>query len=178
MKRKKLTVQEWGISIFVAVTVVGVFYYVGGFPGFSLRSPVSSSVPSGGSDFSASVDGFRDFSTPVSGTEGLRTEDLTLGEGAEASEGARLSVHYAGYLSDGTMFDNSFARGEPIQFVLGKGEVISGWEQGFSGMREGGRRVIVIPPTLGYGDAAVGPIPPNSTLVFEVVLLNVEALSN
>ena len=104
---------------------------------------------------------------------GLRYQDLTLGSGAEAVAGRMVEVHYSGWLTDGTPFDSSRDRGEPFSFPLGRNRVIAGWDEGVAGMKVGGRRKLVIPPALGYGAADVGPIPPNSTLVFDVELLAV-----
>ena len=105
----------------------------------------------------------------------LQIEDLVVGTGAEAQIGNTLSVHYRGTLLNGTMFDSSYNRGTPFQFPLGMGRVIQGWDQGVKGMKVGGKRKLVIPPDLAYGTAGVpGAIPPNSTLVFEVELLDVK----
>jgi FKBP-type peptidyl-prolyl cis-trans isomerase len=104
---------------------------------------------------------------------GLRVQDLEPGTGAEATPGDLVSVHYTGWLPDGTEFDSS-RTGRPFEFTLGRGMVIPGWDEGVAGMREGGRRKLVIPPALGYGAAgAGGVIPPNATLVFDVELLQV-----
>jgi FKBP-type peptidyl-prolyl cis-trans isomerase len=105
---------------------------------------------------------------------GLGITELTVGGGAEAREGRTVAVHYSGLLPDGRKFDSSYERGRPIEFVLGKGMVIPGWEQGIRGMKVGGRRKLVIPPALAYGDRGKGEvIPPNATLVFEVELMDV-----
>lgn len=111
--------------------------------------------------------------TPMN-TEGLVIQDLKEGDGAEAAPGKTLIVHYVGTFPDGTQFDSSRDRGQPFQFVLGAGSVIRGWEQGLIGIREGGLRKLTVPPALGYGTRQAGPIPPNSTLVFEVELLEVK----
>ncbi len=103
----------------------------------------------------------------------MKIEDLTVGSGDEAVAGKTLTVHYRGTLVDGTKFDSSYDRNTPFQFKLGAGEVIAGWDQGFVGMKVGGKRKLTIPPELGYGDRSAGTIPPNSTLVFEVELLRV-----
>jgi FKBP-type peptidyl-prolyl cis-trans isomerase len=106
---------------------------------------------------------------------GLVIEDLVLGEGAEAAQGNRVSVHYTGWLTDGSKFDSSVDRNDPFDFPLGRGHVIPGWDEGVAGMKVGGRRKLTIPPHLGYGPrGAGGVIPPNATLVFEVELLAVK----
>jgi FKBP-type peptidyl-prolyl cis-trans isomerase len=104
----------------------------------------------------------------------LMSEDLMVGEGPEATSGAKVTVHYTGTLTDGTKFDSSVDRGQPFTFTLGAGQVIKGWDQGVAGMRVGGRRRLTIPPELGYGARSVGSIPANSTLIFEVELLEVD----
>ncbi|MEW8014435.1 MAG: FKBP-type peptidyl-prolyl cis-trans isomerase [Candidatus Sedimenticola endophacoides] len=106
---------------------------------------------------------------------GLKYEDLAEGEGAPAARGQRVTVHYTGWLSDGTQFDSSLDRNDPFSFPLGAGHVIRGWDEGAQGMRIGGRRRLTIPPQLGYGAAgAGGVVPPYATLVFEVELLGVQ----
>lgn len=103
---------------------------------------------------------------------GLIYEDLTLGSGDEAKAGQKVSVHYTGWLTDGTKFDSSKDRNDPFAFPLGAGHVIKGWDEGVQGMKVGGVRKLTIPPHLGYGArGAGGVIPPNATLVFEVELL-------
>ena len=106
---------------------------------------------------------------------GLEVKDVTAGEGAEATAGKTVSVHYVGVAhSTGEEFDASYNRGEPLSFRLGTGQVISGWDQGVQGMKVGGRRQLVIPPDLGYGDrGAGGVIKPGETLIFVVDLLDV-----
>ncbi|PXX38588.1 FKBP-type peptidyl-prolyl cis-trans isomerase [Aquitalea sp. FJL05] len=104
----------------------------------------------------------------------LIIEDLTVGEGAEAVAGEEVTVHYTGWLTNGSKFDSSKDRYQPFSFPLGAGHVIKGWDQGVVGMKVGGKRKLTIPPELGYGArGAGGVIPPNATLVFEVELLQV-----
>src|SRR3989344_2216420 len=105
----------------------------------------------------------------------LVVQDVVVGTGAEAAVGQQLQVHYIGRLQTGQIFDSSRERGQPFVFTLGAGDVIRGWDQGLIGMKVGGKRVLVIPPSLGYGAQGIGPIPPNATLIFEVELLGVEA---
>lgn len=106
---------------------------------------------------------------------GLRYEDLTLGNGKKAlGRGETVFVHYTGWLEDGTRFDSSYDRGEPLEFSLGAGLVIPGWDEGIVGMRAGGRRKLLVPAELGYGARGAGTaIPPNARLIFEVELLEV-----
>ena len=106
---------------------------------------------------------------------GLTYQDLAVGEGDEAVKGMQVTVHYTGWLTDGTKFDSSKDRDEPFDFPLGAGHVIKGWDEGVAGMKVGGTRKLTIPPSLGYGArGAGGVIPPNATLVFDVELLGVE----
>jgi FKBP-type peptidyl-prolyl cis-trans isomerase FkpA len=106
---------------------------------------------------------------------GLVIEELIIGEGAEACAGQMVSVHYTGWLTDGTKFDSSKDRNEPFEFALGARHVIAGWDEGVQGMKIGGTRKLTIPPALGYGTrGAGGVIPPNATLVFEVELLGLD----
>lgn len=109
----------------------------------------------------------------ITTASGLQYQDLTVGTGQEAKTGDTITVHYVGTLEDGTVFDSSRDRNEPYQLTLGAGNVIAGWEEGLVGMRVGGTRKLIIPPELGYGDQAVGDIPANSTLIFEVELLSI-----
>jgi FKBP-type peptidyl-prolyl cis-trans isomerase FkpA len=105
---------------------------------------------------------------------GLAIEDLTVGDGASAAAGQKVTVHYTGWLTDGRKFDSSKDRNAPFVFALGRGQVIAGWDEGVQGMRVGGKRKLTIPPQLGYGArGAGGVIPPDATLVFEVELLGV-----
>ena len=104
----------------------------------------------------------------------LISEDLVVGNGATAASGQKVTVHYTGWLTNGTKFDSSKDRGDPFVFPLGKGQVIKGWDQGVQGMKVGGRRQLVIPPHLAYGDrGAGGAIKPGETLIFVVDLLAV-----
>lgn len=107
-----------------------------------------------------------------------RMQDLTIvtlspGTGPEAKNGDAVSVNYTGTLTNGTVFDTNIGKGAPFTFTLGAGEVIAGWDQGVLGMKKGEKRKLTIDPALAYGEREIGPIPPSSTLIFEVELLGI-----
>lgn len=107
-------------------------------------------------------------------SSGLKFKDMTKGKGQRPRIGQTAVVHYTGRLTNGKKFDSSLDRGQPFTFVLGKGQVIKGWDEGVRGMNIGGKRRLVVPPHLGYGSrGAGGVIPPNATLIFDVELLGV-----
>jgi len=111
----------------------------------------------------------------VTTASGLKYVDLKVGEGPEAKTGKTVMVNYLGLLGDGTKFDSSYDRREPFPFKIGANQVIQGWEEGVAGMKVGGKRRLVIPPGLAYGEPGAPPrIPPNATLTFEVELLAVQ----
>mgnify|MGYP001246707240 CR=1 FL=1 len=111
------------------------------------------------------------FTTVLSG---LKLYDFVVGTGETVNAGDIATVHYTGWLTNGTKFDSSVDRNEPFSFRLGVRNVILGWDEGVQGMRVGGKRQLVIPPALAYGNTGAGSIPPNSTLVFEIELLGVD----
>ncbi len=145
------TSLQTGIAVAAALAVIVLFFFV-------TRIPAAPS-PSGqeGAPGAAVV-----------------VQDLKVGAGPEALPGTTVTVNYVGKLQNGTIFDQSAGRG-PFQFILGAGQVIPGWEQGIQGMKVGGERVLVIPPSLAYGAQQMGPIPPNSTLIFDVQLVGVSS---
>lgn len=103
----------------------------------------------------------------------LIIDDVVFGTGAEAKVGDTVTVHYIGTLQNGQEFDNSNKRGTPFTFTIGEGKVIKGWEEGVVGMKKGGKRILVVPSDLGYGDKGYGPIPGNANLVFAIDLLEI-----
>jgi FKBP-type peptidyl-prolyl cis-trans isomerase len=150
---KNLEQKEW-VAVVVAIFVVG-FFFIFGQSLISLFTNENSKMS-------------------TSQKPELLAEDVVVGTGEEAFSGDRVVVHYTGRFVDGRVFDSSVSRNEPFQFVLGVGQVIQGWDQGILGMRVGGKRILSVPPELGYGPNDYGPIPGNSTLIFEVELLKVE----
>jgi len=119
-------------------------------------------------------DDFQVSGTPQPTGSGLQIVEIEEGTGPEAKSGQEVSVHYTGWLTNGTKFDSSRDRGGAFKFNLGRGQVIRGWDEGVAGMKVGGRRRLVIPPDLGYGNRGAGAaIPGGSTLLFNVELLGV-----
>ncbi len=113
---------------------------------------------------------------PITTGSGLQFCEIEQGRGESPAAGQAIVVHYIGWLeSDGTKFDSSVDRGEPITFTIGLGQVIRGWDEGLATMQVGGKRRLIIPPDLAYGEsgAAGGAIPPNATLIFDVELLEI-----
>ncbi len=114
---------------------------------------------------------------PVTGAiqttpSGLKYIDVQPGTGAQPVVGQRVQVHYTGWLTNGTKFDSSVDRGQPIDFRIGAGQVIRGWDEGVGSMKVGGKRRLIIPPALAYGSTGQGTIPPDATLIFDVELVN------
>jgi peptidylprolyl isomerase len=104
----------------------------------------------------------------------LEVIDIQLGDGKEAVKSALITTQYNGFLEDGTKFDSSYDRGSPFQCVIGTGRVIKGWDQGLMGMKVGGKRKLIVPAHLAYGERQIGEhIKPNSNLIFEIELLEV-----
>jgi FKBP-type peptidyl-prolyl cis-trans isomerase len=133
----------------------------------------------GGSDGSGGASAGGDFKVDsaslTKSASGLQYQDVKVGSGAEAHDGQVAVVHYTGWLTDGTKFDSSRDRGQPFSFPIGQGQVIPGWDEGVAGMKVGGRRKLVIPASLGYGDMGAPPvIPPGATLVFDVELMDLK----
>lgn len=112
----------------------------------------------------------------ITTTSGLKYQDLVVGEGTVAESGKTVSVHYTGWLTDESKFDSSVDRGTPFEFLLGNGQVIKGWDEGVVGMAIGGKRMLIIPAELAYGDGGAGNglIPPGAELYFQIELLDIK----
>lgn len=164
---KQISKKEW-IAIAAGITVVIVFFF-----GNSLFSFFSGSMTSvANQDFNQTVTqtNMTQNETPA----GLQVRDVVVGTGKEATVGSAVSVDYIGSFANGIKFDSSFDAGRPLQFQVGAGQLIPGFDRGVVGMKVGGKRVLTIPPELGYGPSGYPPvIPPNSTLIFEITLVSV-----
>jgi FKBP-type peptidyl-prolyl cis-trans isomerase FkpA len=144
-------------------------------PAFLLSFLLAACSRGGGSPHGFSASLGVDTTTMTKAPAGFWYTDVKVGQGAEARQGSTVTVHYTGWLPDGSKFDSSRDRGEPFAFTLGAGQVIAGWDEGVKGMRTGGRRKLVLPPQLAYGAEGAPPaIPPGATLVFDVEVLDVK----
>jgi len=164
-----------------AIIGIVVIAVVGGLIYFVTRSPAAPEMPAAQNE--APAPSAEQSPQPAVSVEPalqtapvteLKIEDERIGAGAEVKSGMTVRVNYIGTLTDGTKFDSSYDRGQPLAFPLGQRLVIPGWEQGVIGMRVGGKRKLTIPPLLAYGVTGKGTIPPNATLIFEIELLAAE----
>jgi len=166
-----------GIVVALAVAVVAVFFIFPSLSPFNTPPATSQTTASATSTSTTNQDQIASSTPTVMPTNPTQLEitDETIGSGATAQSGDSVTVNYVGSLTDGTVFDASADHGSTgFTFTLGAGEVIPGWDQGIVGMKVGGKRELIIPPSLAYGNQAVGNIiPANSTLVFQVELLSV-----
>jgi FKBP-type peptidyl-prolyl cis-trans isomerase len=153
-----------GIIVALVVVVIGFFVYRD-------YSTKNQSYPIGTLDTTPPAPS----ANAVTTASGLVYEDLQVGDGATAQTGNTVSVNYTGWLEDGTKFDSSLDAGQPLEFTLGAGQVIPGWDEGVQGMKVNGTRLLVIPPELAYGSTGAGSsIPPDATLIFEVQLVGIK----
>lgn len=174
-----LTKKEW-IAVVVVLVAVAIFFGAK----FFVQSPdvkkIDQDLTNGITDNTKNMDQNNQETTAsannnVPSPSALVVKDIIVGTGAEAKIGNLVSVEYTGMFADGKVFDSSIPRGEPIEFTLGIGQVIKGWDQGILGMKVGGHRTLVIPASLGYGAKGFPPvIPGNATLYFDVKLVGVK----
>jgi peptidylprolyl isomerase len=166
---KKLRTEEW-IAVAAGIGFLTYLFFSG--PLLNLFTPSTSTAMSTNANEPLNPESAA--ATAAESAPGVKATDLKVGSGEIAEPGDIVTAHYTGKLPDGTVFDSSKDRGQPISFILGAGQVIKGWDQGLQGMRVGGERTLVISPEYGYGNHAVGSIPANSTLIFDVELVNVQ----
>jgi len=180
MAKKAEVKEDWKetskISQIVTIVVVAVLVITGmGSMVYSFMAQPTASNSSNSTQ--AEVKGVIDNSVKLSDnknmTDTLVMEDIVVGQGDAVVAGDTITVHYTGWLTNGTKFDSSVDRGEPFTTKIGVGRVIQGWDEGMVGMKIGGKRKLTIPASMGYGDRAVSVIPANSTLIFEVELLRI-----
>lgn len=174
---------EWvalgAVGLFFVLTIIAM-QFSANLSNFAALSPTGERQQAavgaalGNGDQMAALSEALHTSAAQGGVRELIINEVERGGGAAVQAGDTVTVHYEGSLPSGERFDNSRDRGTPFTFTVGQGRVIEGWEQGILGMREGGTRILVIPPELGYGSQRVGAIPPNSTLVFAIELLEVK----
>jgi FKBP-type peptidyl-prolyl cis-trans isomerase len=163
-----------GLAVFIGVVLLVTNYVKAQDATPSSSTPTGADAPAAASPTPAAKHAKAGHKT-ITTASGLKYQVLKVGNGAVATAGQTVTVHYTGWLTDGTKFDSSVDRGQPFQFTLGAGQVIKGWDEGVAGMKVGEQRTLTIPPDLGYGDrGAGGVIPPNATLVFDVELLGVQ----
>lgn len=154
--------KSFFITLIISLVALGIFVYF--IFGLYPQSPAAETPNSQSLEKT----------TPTS-TEKITIEDLTPGEGPEVKSGDTVRIHYTGTLVNGTKFDSSYDHGsEPFETQIGVGRVIKGWDEGVVGMKVGGKRKLIIPPSLGYGAQDMGTIPPNSTLIFELELVEIK----
>jgi FKBP-type peptidyl-prolyl cis-trans isomerase len=169
--QKIMKKNEW-ITLGVGIAIIVLLAYVSGiFSAFSNNSTQSSTMSQTETKKGVpQVEGKN-----VSTDPKVQIIEVAAGTGTVAATGKTVAVHYTGMLEDGTVFDSSYPRGNPIEFALGQGFVIKGWDVGLQGMKVGGKRRLIITPEYGYGTTgASGIIPPNATLIFDVELVNVK----
>ena len=151
--------KSFFISLLIGIAALGIFIYF--IFGFNQTAPSQTMQQT-------------ELTVPKTEATDLKVEDTKVGEGEEVESGDTIVIHYKGTLTDGTKFDSSYDRGEPYETQIGVGQVIQGWDLGVVGMKIGGKRKLTIPPSLGYGEQGSGAIPPNSTLIFEVELIDIK----
>lgn len=147
------------VSVIIGLLVLVVFsYFIFGLNGTTSQGPATQPSPQ----------------AVAATSQKLQIQDEKIGTGPAVKKGDTVKINYVGTLTNGTKFDASADHGGPFVTQIGVGQVIKGWDEGIIGMKVGGKRKLVIPPSLGYGDQATGSIPPNSTLIFQVELVGIQ----
>lgn len=162
------------VSYFACISVIALFScFIAGESLTAEKTPVTENVVKGEQEKVAKEEALikEKYPNAIRTSSGLMYIILKEGNGATPTSGALVEAHYTGWLLDGTKFDSSVDRGKPLLFLVGRGEVIKGWDEAFLSMKKGEKRVLIIPPGLAYGDKGMGTIPPNATLIFEVELM-------
>lgn len=162
------------VRLFTCISLITLFsFFVAGESLSSEKSPATENVVKGEQEKVAKEEALikEKYPNAIRTSSGLMYIILKEGNGAAPKSGALVEAHYTGMLLDGTKFDSSVDRGKPLLFLVGRGEVIKGWDEAFRSMKKGEKRILIIPPGLAYGDKGMGTIPPNETLIFEVELI-------
>jgi FKBP-type peptidyl-prolyl cis-trans isomerase len=167
------------LNLVLVSALLGALVLTGCASPAQTEAPAETAAPEAAPEAAPQTDAAPDLGAPkaeLDQTTELKIEELVEGSGAEAKAGDNVTVHYTGWTTDGAMFDSSLNSGQPFPFQLGTGYVIKGWDEGVQGMKVGGKRRLVIPSTLGYGQrGAGGLIPPGAALIFDVELVDTRA---
>jgi len=163
------------VRFFACISLITLFsFFIAGESLSSEKTPVTENVVKGEQEKVAKEEALikEKYPNAIRTSSGLMYIILKEGNGATPTSRALIEAHYTGRLLDGSKFDSSVDRGKPFLFLVGRGEVIKGWDEAFLSMKKGEKRILIIPPGLAYGDKGMGTIPANETLIFEVELIN------
>jgi peptidylprolyl isomerase len=163
------------VRFFACISFITLFsFFIAGVSLSAEKAPITENAIKGEQDKAAGEAALikERYPNAIRTQSGLMYIVLKEGNGATPPRGSLVEAHYTGRLLDGTKFDSSVDRGQAFMFIVGRGEVIRGWDEAFLSMKKGEKRMLIIPPGLAYGDKGMGTIPPNATLVFEVELIN------
>lgn len=168
-RREARAARQRNVILFISMAVLIVIGVLAAFVYFG-RPPAGAQNSGSGEAVTGADPNFQVIKTDL----GLEYQELVVGDGETADSGDTVAVHYTGWLTDGTKFDSSLDRGSPFTFTLDRGSVIQGWHEGIRGMKVGGKRRLIIPADLAYGEGGyAGVIPPNATLIFDVELVEI-----
>jgi FKBP-type peptidyl-prolyl cis-trans isomerase len=163
------------VRIFTCISIIALFsFFIAQESLSSEKTLATENAVKGEQEKVAKEDAFikKKYPNAIRTSSGLMYIILKEGNGATPTSGALVEAHYTGRLPDGTKFDSSVDRGQPLLFVVGAGRVIKGWDEAFLSMKKGEKRILIIPSGLAYGDKGMGTIPPDATLIFEVELID------